>query len=122
MKRLTDSRSKMVSLNGLFLQLLLRTYLVLPIIPLNENKILTLPTSEFIVFCQITPIRSKISEQSVSSYCSKKRPLEFLQCTAETSGLATNHKCIKDLTDFGYIQYQPSFNPAIGSKVVLLKV
>jgi len=41
---------------------------------------------------------------------------------AKISGLATYHKCIKDLVDFGYIQYQPSYNPAIGSHVVILKV
>jgi hypothetical protein len=41
---------------------------------------------------------------------------------AKISGLATYHKCIKDLADFGYIQYQPSYNPAISSQVVLLKV
>lgn len=41
---------------------------------------------------------------------------------AKISGLATYHRCIKDLADFGYIQYKPSFNPAIGSQVFLLKV
>ena len=41
---------------------------------------------------------------------------------AKISGLATYHKCIKELADFGYIQYLPSFNPAICSQVVLLKV
>jgi replication initiation and membrane attachment protein DnaB len=41
---------------------------------------------------------------------------------AKISGLATYHKCIKDLADFGYIQYQPSYNPAISSQVYLLKV
>lgn len=42
--------------------------------------------------------------------------------TAKINGLATYHKCIKDLADFGYIQYQPSYNPAIGSQVVLLNL
>jgi hypothetical protein len=41
---------------------------------------------------------------------------------AKISGLATYHKCIKDLVEFGYIEYNPSFNPGIGSRVVLLKV
>ena len=35
--------------------------------------------------------------------------------TAKISGLATYHKCIKDLHEFGYIQYIPSFNPAVCS-------
>jgi len=39
---------------------------------------------------------------------------------AKINGLATYHKCIKDLHDFGYIQYIPSYNPAITSKVNLL--
>ena len=41
---------------------------------------------------------------------------------AKISGLATHHKCIKDLGEFVYIQYAPSYNPAISSQVVLLKV
>ena len=42
--------------------------------------------------------------------------------TAKINGLATYHKCIKDLDEFGYINYRPSFNPGIGTRVVLLKV
>ena len=41
---------------------------------------------------------------------------------AKISGLATYHKCMRDLVEFGYIQYLPSFNPSIGSRVNLLKV
>lgn len=41
---------------------------------------------------------------------------------AKISGLATYHKCIKDLADFGYIQYRPSYNPSISSQVTMLKV
>ena len=41
---------------------------------------------------------------------------------AKISGLATYHKCMKDLVEFGYIQYLPSYNPAVGSLVLLLKV
>lgn len=40
---------------------------------------------------------------------------------SKISGLATYHKCIKDLHEFGYIQYLPSYNPAISSQVYLLK-
>ncbi len=38
---------------------------------------------------------------------------------AKISGLATYHKCIKDLHDYGYIQYEPSYNPAVSSQVYL---
>lgn len=41
---------------------------------------------------------------------------------AKISGLATYHKCMKDLVEFGYIQYEPSYNPAVNSQVRLLKV
>ena len=37
-------------------------------------------------------------------------------------GLATYHKCIKDLNDFGYILYKPSYNPGVGSRVYLLRL
>ncbi len=43
-----------------------------------------------------------------------------VMAVAKISGLATYHKCIKDLAEFGYIHYQPSYNPAINSQVTLL--
>lgn len=42
--------------------------------------------------------------------------------TAKISGTATYHRCMKDLVDLGYIQYLPSYNPAINSQVHILKV
>jgi hypothetical protein len=41
---------------------------------------------------------------------------------AKISGVAAYHKCIKDLHQFGYIQYVPSYNPAICNRGFLLKV
>ncbi|MDD4426952.1 MAG: hypothetical protein PHG64_00935 [Paludibacter sp.] len=38
---------------------------------------------------------------------------------SKISAKATYHKCIKDLHNFGYIQYFPSFNPFKGSLVYL---
>ncbi len=53
-------------------------------------------------------------------------PVEITRATvmkvAKIQGIATFHSCIKDLNDFGYIEYKPSYNPAICSKVFLLKV
>ena len=40
---------------------------------------------------------------------------------AKICGLATYHKCIKDLSDFGYISYKPSYNPMVGSTVHLVR-
>ena len=55
-----------------------------------------------------------------------RNPVEITRASvmdiAKISGFATYHKCIKDLVEFGYIQYLPSFNPAVGSQVKLLKV
>ena len=38
---------------------------------------------------------------------------------SKISALGTYHKCIKQLQDFGYIEYLPSFNPYKGSLVNL---
>ena len=41
---------------------------------------------------------------------------------AKIRGLATYHKCMRDLVECGYIKYEPSFDPGVSSKVHLLKV
>src|SRR5437762_8742546 len=47
----------------------------------------------------------------------------FAVCRRELMGfskiasVATYHKCIKELDEYGYIRYQPSFNPKKGSMV-----
>lgn len=41
---------------------------------------------------------------------------------AKISGIATFHKCIKDLKELMYISYLPSRNPAVKSCVYLLQV
>jgi hypothetical protein len=46
----------------------------------------------------------------------------MLMDSAKISGIATYHKCIKDLHAFGYIEYLPSYNPAIRSLVNVLPV
>lgn len=33
---------------------------------------------------------------------------------------ATYHKCIGDLVDAGFIEYEPSYHPSLGSRVTLL--
>lgn len=37
--------------------------------------------------------------------------------TAKIGGIATYHKCMKDLVASGYIHYQPSFHPGFSSQV-----
>ena len=43
---------------------------------------------------------------------------EMMQIT-KIGGYATYHNCIKDLQAYGYIQYFPSYHPALGSLVYL---
>jgi hypothetical protein len=38
---------------------------------------------------------------------------------AKISGIATYHKCIKELHEYGYIKYFPSFHPGIRSRVYI---
>jgi hypothetical protein len=37
--------------------------------------------------------------------------------SAKISGLATYHRCMRELHEYGYINYFPSYNPAICSTV-----
>lgn len=39
---------------------------------------------------------------------------------AHIGSFMTYHKCIRDLQQWGYIQYIPSYHPALGSRVVLM--
>lgn len=43
-----------------------------------------------------------------------------LMALSHLGSIVTYHKCIKELTDFGYIDYQPSYHPKKGSLVILL--
>src|SRR5260221_6866359 len=42
-----------------------------------------------------------------------------LMKVSKISAKATYHKCMKELNDYGYLQYKPSFNPFKGSLVYL---
>lgn len=61
-------------------------------------------------------------------YCSKiqdhQMPLSIyskdLMRLAKISGMATYRKCMRDLSELGYIQYIPSYNPIRGSQVYIL--
>lgn len=41
---------------------------------------------------------------------------------AHVQSIATYHKCIKELQQFGYILYVPSYNPYTGSFITILVV
>jgi len=40
-----------------------------------------------------------------------------LMVLSKIASNATYHKCIKNLDDYGYIHYQPSFHPKVGSLI-----
>ena len=52
---------------------------------------------------------------SAPIYISRKKVMEL----SHINNFVTYHKCIKELQEFGYIQYFPSYHPGIGSKVYL---
>lgn len=40
---------------------------------------------------------------------------------AKISSAITYHKCVKELREYGYIKYEPSFNRKKGSRIYLLE-
>jgi hypothetical protein len=40
-----------------------------------------------------------------------------LMVFSKIASVATYHKCIRELDEFGYIRYQPSYHPANGSLI-----
>ena len=38
---------------------------------------------------------------------------------AHIGSIATYHKCIKELEQYGYIKYEPSYHPLLGSQVFI---
>lgn len=85
--------------------------------------------SEFIRSASNDP---RISPSHISLYMSIFQQWILNQCddpiyisraevmkTAKISGIATYHKCIKDLNKYGYIKYMPSYNPERNTKVFL---
>jgi hypothetical protein len=39
---------------------------------------------------------------------------------AHIGSIATYHKCVKELEEFGYMKYSPSYNPLVGSQINVL--
>lgn len=40
-----------------------------------------------------------------------------LMVFSKIASIATYHKCIKELDNYGYIRYRPSYHPKLGSQV-----
>lgn len=59
---------------------------------------------------------SKENELTAPIYISRKKVMEL----SHINNFVTYNKCIKELQQFGYIKYFPSYHPAYGSKVYLI--
>ncbi len=44
---------------------------------------------------------------------------KVLMRQAKISAVGTYHKCMKDLKEYGYLKYVPSYNPVLGSLIYL---
>ena len=66
------------------------------------------------VICSILQLSSGKSKGVIS--ISRKKVMQL----AHINSIVTYHKCIKELQQFGYIHYRPSYHPAFGSEVRLL--
>lgn len=59
---------------------------------------------------------SKIQDHQISLSIYSKDLMRL----AKISGMATYRKCMRDLSELGYIRYIPSYNPIRGSQVYIL--
>jgi len=57
------------------------------------------------------------SDMQSPIFISRKKVMQL----SHIRNIVTYHKCIKELQQFGYIRYIPSYHPAFGSEVYLLK-
>lgn len=104
-------------------------------IPFNDinKKELSIPTLDNFFFmsacnCHIQMPHISIYAVLFQFWCKNSMQSPFRITRKETMHLAkissktTYHKCIKDLQEFGFITYIPSFHPQGETKVVLLNV
>ena len=70
--------------------------------------------SHICVYCALLGLCSNENDGTVYFYASE------LMKKSKICGKATYHKCIRDLDDYGYIKYLPSFNFRRKSKAVLI--
>lgn len=50
----------------------------------------------------------------ISPFCVTRKTL---MAFSKVASIATYHKCIKELDEYGYIRYEPSYHPKVGSQV-----
>jgi len=92
-----------------------------------------MPIQQLIFFYQKIQDDNRITTTHISLYMALfefwnlndfKNPIHIsrrqIMPLSKISGIATYHKCIKDLQAYGYIRYTPSYHPAICSEVYML--
>lgn len=69
--------------------------------------------SHISLFCALLQEHANVEDDSISLKSGQ------IMKSAKIAGLATYHKCIRELHEYGYIRYLPSFNHRRKSKVYL---
>lgn len=77
-----------------------------------DNRLLPSHISLFMAMFYYSPERSPRSDFQVS----RKKLMHF----ARIKSIATYHKCVRELVDFGYIIYMPSYHPHLASTISIL--
>lgn len=72
-----------------------------------------LSTRHVVVYLSLCVLQSQRMDES---FCISRR--QVMSC-CKIRGIATYHKCMRELHGFGYIQYVPSYHPIRGSSVKL---
>lgn len=80
------------------------------VIAQHDQRLSTMHVVVYLALCvlqsQTVDVTFPISRRQVMQLC-------------KIRGIATYHKCMRELHTFGYINYQPSFHPVKGSTVRL---
>ena len=77
----------------------------------NDKRITTSHISLYMALFQTW----NLNKNQNPVYISRKNIMRI----AKINGQATYHKCIKELKEFGFIEYTPSYHPLLGSQVCL---
>jgi hypothetical protein len=72
-----------------------------------------LGTTHVVVYLTLCALSSLTVDLSFA--ISRRQVMQF----CKIRGIATYHKCVRELHAFGYIEYQPSYHPVNGSMVRL---
>ena len=79
----------------------------------NDKRLLPSHISLYMAMFYYSPAEKPRDQFQVS----RKKLMRF----SRIKSVATYHKCLKELVAYGYIHYQPSYNPYLASSVALLR-